>query len=100
MAGLGLWQDVSVDSDPSEWQPPLNEPWASLLSPLSFKSPHRHAEVATALVHCVQLADERLPYMAIIGVDDPRLISEHDFARLAWADALGNSAIQLQQNFF
>lgn len=68
--------------------PPLAEHWKFLLKPFEA---YERFNVNTDKVRYLQIEDERIPYMAYLAFDDPRLLTKGDMIRLGLADEGGNS---------
>jgi|GEM_PF-3020079 len=66
---------------------PVADHWRSLLEPLLPQG----APTARDCLAYAQVEDDRLPVCASIGVDDPMLISEPDWIRLAFCDSSDDS---------
>nr|WP_294516624.1 hypothetical protein [uncultured Rhodopila sp.] len=67
--------------------PPFAGHWRYLLKPLAPR-----AEAGDRGVGYCHLLDERIPVLAFLAFDNPRALTEHDFARLCFADEPGSSA--------
>jgi hypothetical protein len=67
--------------------PPFAGHWRHLLQPLVPR-----AEAGTGGAGYCHLLDERIPVLAFLAFDNPRALTDHDFARLCFADEPGSSA--------
>lgn len=77
--------------------PPVAQHWAELLAPLTVASACRDAGSCSPVLRHV--VDERIPLMALIGVEDPTQIRPGDWYRLAFADDPGAGAYPYGRTF-
>lgn len=79
-------------------EPPTLPHWRVLLSPLRLRAycPRGTPEHAAALRHVV---DDRIPTMALVGVNDPFAIDRGNQMRLCFADEPGNNELPYAHDF-
>lgn len=76
-------------------RPPAFRHWRALLDPLPFEA-HADENPPVSLRH---VTDERIPTMALIGVDHPADITRGDWVRLCFCDAPGTAPLPYAEDF-
>jgi hypothetical protein len=66
---------------------PITKHWCFLLEPFV---PYECSQWDSDKIRYQQLQDERMPYMAYLAFDNPRLLTKGDMMRLGFADGSGN----------